>query len=126
MRDTKFLGPAYVGYFWDKYLNGWNDAECDNSDPLFVVYPEDVAVQSELSGKKVVRLHENEDGSIYEVDHDTGMPLAALTIALASMSELSPAERGFKAGYARIIPSEISVEYMKGYVMGLEQRDLDG
>lgn len=126
MGSPKFTGPGYVEYFWDKFLNGWNDAECDNSDPLFVVCPEDIQAQPELCGKRTIRLHENEEGLVFEVDSDTGIPLAAITISLNPPVELSTPQRGFKAGYSRIMPAEISVEYMRGYVDGLEKRDLDG
>jgi hypothetical protein len=112
----KYTGQRlYVPFLWDRAEEGWADAEADNGDPLFVTLPEDLKEFPELSGRKMIRLHEDDEGRVTEVDPDTGTALP-----IPAPKEPTQYELGLLDARKGTPVSAISSDYLRGYADGLD------
>lgn len=119
---------TYLEKFWEQAMAGWADDECvgpnaGDEDYLFFLLPEDFVDFPELSTRSVkntraLRIRFSLEGKVFEVEQD-GRELSGTS---AMIEHITPFDRGKTAALEGRFPSELTVEYLKGYTAGLEAR----
>jgi hypothetical protein len=113
----KYSGQLiYVPFLWFKAEEGWADGEADNGDPLFMVLRDELKEFPELAGKRMARIHENLDGSVVEVDPETG---EALVVPVPAGP--APYDVGLADARRGVPIADMSPNYLRGYADGLDR-----